>query len=177
MPSAALLLWGGTVRFLFFAGEGHHHLAVGYDADAFIFPVEVVLLPMKNFTGSARAKKGGCVIAAWCLGHAAEKEKTYSFLSSARSVLCSCSATALVLTWVLLPLWAEPEFICLKDFLPPLPTKLICPFHFLELVFASSICELSLGATVQLLVLAHERKESVAKAGNKKLLRGLGMHF
>lgn len=51
------------------------------------------------------------------------------------------------------------------------------PFPFFELVFASSICQVSLGATVQLLVLAHLRKESVAEAGNKKLLRGLEMHF
>lgn len=49
-------------------------------------------------------------------------------------------------------------------------------FPFFELVFASSICKLSLGATVQLLVLACKRKNSVAEAGNKKLLR-LGMHF
>lgn len=48
-------------------------------------------------------------------------------------------------------------------------------FPFFELIFASSICKLSLGATVQL-VLAHRRKNSVAEAGNKKLLR-LGMHF
>lgn len=33
---------------VFFPEGGHHHLAIGYDADAFIFPVGPVLLPMNN---------------------------------------------------------------------------------------------------------------------------------
>lgn len=60
MPCAALLFGGSTIQFLFFPGEGHHHLAIGYDADAFIFPVGVVLLPMNNrFIGSEEGKEGG----------------------------------------------------------------------------------------------------------------------
>lgn len=92
-----------------------------------------------------------------------------------------------MLTQVLVCLWAEPEFICLKEthrsiyiyihtyiFFSP---EVNFPFPFFELVFASSICKMSLGATVQLLVLACKRKELVAEAGSKKLLRGLEMHF
>lgn len=45
LPCTALLFGGSRIQFLFFPGEGHHHLAIGYDADAFIFPVGAVLLP------------------------------------------------------------------------------------------------------------------------------------
>lgn len=44
-------------------------------------------------------------------------------------------------------------------------------------MFASSICKLSFGATVQLLVLACKRRESVSEAVKKILLKKLGMHF
>lgn len=47
MPCATFLFLGKTVQFPFFPEGYHHHLVVGYDTDAFIFPVEV-LLPMKN---------------------------------------------------------------------------------------------------------------------------------
>lgn len=49
MPCAALLCFeAAQFSSCFFPGEGHHHLAIGYDADAFIFPVGAVLLLMNN---------------------------------------------------------------------------------------------------------------------------------
>lgn len=57
MPCAALLFGGSTIQF---PGEGHHHLAIGYDADAFIFAVGTVLLPMNNrFIGSEEGEEEG----------------------------------------------------------------------------------------------------------------------
>lgn len=83
MPCAALLFWGGTVQFHFFPGEGHHHLAVGYDADAFIFSCwscSASHEELKDSLNQKAAKEGECVIAPWYLGHASEKGKIYSFL-------------------------------------------------------------------------------------------------
>lgn len=60
MPCVALLFSGSTVQLgFFFPGKGHHHVAVGYNANIFIFPVEVLLLPMKNLDSldQKRAKR------------------------------------------------------------------------------------------------------------------------